>query len=174
MAFNINNIRQNIIGDGARPSLFEVTLTNPISSTGDAKLRFMVRAAQIPASNITPIEVPYFGRRIKLAGSRTYEDWNVTVMNDEDFAVRRAMESWSSAINSAEQNLRHATNYRSVAEVTQFAKTGEAIRRYQFINLFPTIISPIELSWENGDAVEEFSVTFAYDYWTVDDSEIIQ
>jgi hypothetical protein len=174
MAFNINDIRQNLIGDGARPSLFEVTVANPVSSTGDSKLRFMVRAATIPGSTINPIEVPYFGRRIKLAGSRTYDNWQVTVMNDENFDVRAALEAWSSAINSAEQNLRHTTSYRSVAEVIQYAKTGEELRTYKFVNLFPLAISPIDLSWDNGDAVEEFSVEFAYDYWTVNDSEIIQ
>ena len=92
MAFNVNEIRANLIGDGARPSLFEVEMTNPASTSGDAVLRYMVRAAQIPQSTINPIEVPYFGRRIKLAGSRSYANWTVTVMNDENFAVRSAID----------------------------------------------------------------------------------
>ena len=172
MAFNVNEIRANLIGDGARPSLFEVEMTNPASSSGDAVLRYMVRAAQIPQSTINPIEVPYFGRRIKLAGSRTYANWTVTVMNDENFAVRSAMEAWSSQINSGQSNLRLLSDYRSQATVKQFAKDGSVLRIYEFVNIFPLDIGPIELDWSNGDDVEVFQVEFAYDYWNVNDSSI--
>ena len=172
MAFNVNEIRANLIGDGARPSLFEVTMVNPASSTGDAVLRYMVRAAQIPQSTINPIEVPYFGRRIKLAGSRTYANWTVTVMNDENFAVRSAMEAWSSQINSGQSNLRLLSDYRTTATVKQFAKDGSVLREYDFVNIFPLDIGPIELDWSNGDEVEVFQVEFAYDYWNVNDNSV--
>jgi hypothetical protein len=171
MAFNVNEIRANLIGDGARPSLFEVEMTNPASSSGDAVLRYMVRAAQIPQSTINPIEVPYFGRRIKLAGSRTYANWTVTVMNDENFAVRSAMEAWSSQINSGQSNLRLLSEYRSQATVKQFAKDGSVLREYQFVNIFPLDIGPIELDWGQDD-VEVFQVEFAYDYWNVNDNSV--
>jgi hypothetical protein len=171
MAFNVNEIRANLIGDGARPSLFEVTMVNPASSSGDAVLRYMVRAAQIPQSTINPIEVPYFGRRIKLAGSRTYANWTVTVMNDENFAVRSAMEAWSSQINSGQSNLRLLSEYRSQATVKQFAKDGSVLRIYEFINIFPIDVGPIELDWSQDD-VEVFQVEFAYDYWNVNDNSI--
>ena len=174
MAFNVNEIRQNMIGDGARPSLFEVTMTNPLTRVGDETLRYMVRAAQIPASTLGVIEIPYFGRRIKVAGSRSFDNWTVTVMNDENFAVRRAMEAWSSAINSNQTNLRSTPNYRTLADVIQYGKDGLEIRRYQFVNIFPVAISAIDLSWDSGDQIEEYTVDFAYDYWTVADSEIIQ
>lgn len=174
MAFNVNEIRANMIGDGARPSLFEVTMVNPVSSIGDNLIKYMVRAGQIPSSTLSQIEVPYFGRRIKLAGTRTFPEWQVTVMNDENFAVRRALEAWSAAINSNQTNVRSTSNYRSTADVIQYAKDGSELRRYQFVNIFPLEISAIELSWDAGDAVEEFTVTFAYDYWTVADDQIIQ
>jgi hypothetical protein len=171
MAFNVNEIRANLIGDGARPSLFEVTMVNPASSSGDAVLSYMVRAAQIPQSTINPIEVPYFGRRIKLAGSRTYANWTVTVMNDENFAVRSAMEAWSSQINSGQSNLRLLSDYRTTATVKQFAKDGSVLREYEFVNIFPLDIGPIELDWGQDD-VEVFQVEFAYDYWNVNDNSV--
>jgi hypothetical protein len=174
MAFNVNEIRQNMIGDGARPSLFEVSMINPISRVGDETLRYMVRAAQIPASTLGVIEIPYFGRRIKVAGSRSFDNWTVTVMNDENFAVRRAMEAWSSAINSNQSNLRSVPSYRTTADVIQFGKDGSEIRRYQFVNIFPVAISTIDLSWDSGDQIEEYTVDFSFDYWTVADDEIIQ
>ena len=173
MAFNVNEIRANLIGDGARPSLFEVEMTNPASTSGDAVLRYMVRAAQIPQSTINPIEVPYFGRRIKLAGSRTYANWTVTVMNDENFAVRSALEAWSSQINSGQTNLRTLSAYRSTATVKQFAKDGSVLREYDFVNIFPLDIGPIALAWDDGDNVETFDVEFAYDYWNVNDNSIV-
>jgi hypothetical protein len=174
MAFNVNEIRANLIGDGARPSLFEVTMVNPVSTVGDQKLRYMVRAAQIPASSLSMIPVPYFGREIKVAGTRTFADWTVTVMNDEDFAVRRAMEAWSSAINSNQTNVRSVSSYRSTADVIQYAKDGSELRRYQFVNIFPIEVAPIELGWDQGNAIEEFQVTFAFDYWTVADDQLFQ
>jgi hypothetical protein len=174
MAFNVNEIRANLIGDGARPSLFEVTMVNPASTSGDAVLRYMVRAAQIPQSTINPIEVPYFGRRIKLAGSRSYANWTVTVMNDENFAVRSALEAWSSQINSGQTNLRTLSAYRSTATVKQFAKDGSVLREYDFVNIFPLDIGPIALAWDDGDNVETFDVEFAYDYWNVNDNSIVR
>lgn len=174
MAFNVNEIRANLIGDGARPSLFEVSMINPASNSGDAVLRYMVRAAQIPASTISAIEVPYFGRRIKLAGSRSYANWTVTVMNDENFAVRSALEAWSSQINSAQSNIRSLSAYRTNATVTQFAKDGSVLREYDFVNIFPLDVGAISLSWDSGDEVETFDVEFAYDYWNVSDNTIVR
>jgi hypothetical protein len=95
-------------------------------------------------------------------------------MNDENFAVRRAMEAWSSAINSNQTNLRSVPSYRTTADVIQYGKDGSEIRRYQFVNIFPLAISAIDLSWDSGDAIEEYTVDFAFDYWTVVDGEIIQ
>jgi hypothetical protein len=123
-----------------------------------------------------------------MAGNRTFDNWQVTVLNDEDYLVRNAFEKWSSFINSHENNLRDASvitenglaAYRSTATVRHYAKTGvfaggtsagdAAIptREYTFVNIFPVSVSNIELSWETTDAIEEFTVEFAYDYWTVD------
>jgi len=94
----------------------------------------------------------------------------VEILNDEDFQVRQAMEVWSNEINRHQANLRApqlstTASYRTTATVTQFAKTGESIRTYRFVNIFPVDIGAIDLSWENGDQIETFGVEFAYDYW---------
>jgi hypothetical protein len=118
------------------------------------------------------IEVPYFGRRIKMAGDRTFADWSVTVINDEDFLIRNAMEEWSNKINSLQGNLRQfgaasPLLYKANAQVTQFSKTGTPIRTYQFNGIFPSAIAPIDLDWSATDQIEEFTVTFQYDWWEV-------
>jgi len=172
MAFNVNEIRSQLTLGGARNTLFQVTLQNPGNGVADIKLPFMVKAAQIPSSDLGVIEVPYFGRKIRLAGDRTFGDWSVTVINDEDFLVRNAMEEWSNRINSLRGNLRtfgaaSPLLYKANAQVVQYSKTGVPIRTYTFNGIFPQSVSTIDLSWDATDQIEEFTVTFQYDYWEV-------
>ena len=172
MAFNIQEIRSQLALGGARNSLFQVQIANPANGAGDIKVPFMVKAAQIPASTLGMIEVPYFGRKIKIAGDRTFAEWTVTVINDEDFLIRNAMEQWMNTINSHAGNIREFGSaspllYKSNAQITQFSKTGVPIREYTFNGMFPTEVSAIEMAWETTDAIEEFTVTFQYDFWEV-------
>jgi hypothetical protein len=167
MAFNINEMRSQLVYGGARQNLFQVRINNPANNSGDLKTPFMVQAAQIPESQLGVIPVYYFGRQMKLAGDRTFGDWTVTVLNDEDFLIRNAMEEWSNRINRLEGNVRDINRYKSNATVIQYAKDGTPIREYRFDGIFPSVISPIELDWGNTDQIESFQVTFTYDYWTV-------
>lgn len=168
MAFSINEFKSQLVGGGARPSLFQVQITNPILGAADFKIPFMIRSAAIPESSTGFVNVPYFGRFIKYAGDRTFGSWTVTVINDEDFAIRNAMEAWSNAINSHITNFRTSpSEYKAQAQVTQYGKDGLALREYTFEGLFPTTISTIDLAWSSTDQIEEFSVTFEYDLWRV-------
>lgn len=167
MAFNINEMRSQLVYGGARQNLFQVRINNPANASGDLKTPFMVQAAQIPESQLGVIPVFYFGRQMKLAGDRTFGDWTVTVINDEDFLIRNAMEEWSNRINRLERNVRDINRYKSNATVIQYAKDGTKIREYKFNGIFPSVISPIELDWASTDQIESFQVTFSYDYWTV-------
>ena len=170
MAFNINEMRSQLVYGGARQNLFQVQILNPANSTGDLKTPFMVQAAQIPASDLGIIPVYYFGRQMKLAGDRTFGEWTVNIINDEDFLIRNAMEEWSNKINRLERNIRDINRYKSSASVTQYAKDGSKIRSYDFNGIFPSNIAPIELDWSTTDQIESFQVTFQYDYWTVGQS----
>ena len=167
MAFNINEIRSQLVYGGARQNLFQVRINNPANASGDLKTPFMVQAAQIPESQLGVIPVFYFGRQMKLAGDRTFGDWTVTIINDEDFLIRNAMEEWSNRINRLERNVREINRYKSNATVIQYSKDGSPIREYKFYGIFPSVISPIEMDWANTDQIELFQVTFSYDYWTV-------
>jgi len=175
MPFNINTFKQNgLIWGGARPSLFEVILSAPTgigieTTTSTARLAFLCRAAELPEMTISQIEIPYFGRKIKVAGERTFADWSITVMNDEDFIVRSMFEAWSNAINRIISNVRDITlsaeQYKTDVEVIQYGKDGLPIRGYVLVGAFPTQIGAIALDWDSANAVETFSVNFAYDYW---------
>lgn len=174
MPFNISSFKSNgLVYGGARPSLFEVYLSVPqgigIDSVSVDKFRFVCRTAEIPESTVGSIPVPYFGRVHKVAGERTFNDWGVTVMNDEDFSVRSLFEAWSNAINRLVSNVRDPNisneTYKTDLEIIQYAKDGSKIRSYQIVGAFPTSIGAINLGWDSTNQIEEFSVAFSYDYW---------
>ena len=169
MAFNINQFKSELVGGGARPTLFQVQITNPIDPAADIKVPFLVRSAGIPASQVGSYEVSYFGRSVKYAGDRVFDDWSVTVINDEDFAIRNAMEAWSNAINSHDGNVRALPqDYKSNALITQFSKDGSPLRTYVFEGLFPVAIDGIGMDWDARDQIEEYGITFQYDMWRVE------
>ena len=173
MAFNINQFRGELEQGGARAALFEVVLTPPPGGllNGLEKSIFMVRTAQLPSSTVSTLTPSYFGRQIKLAGNRTFEDWTVTIINDEDFLIRNAMEEWLASINSHEGNVTQlgagASEYKAQAQITQYSKTGAPLRTYNFNGLFPTNIGEITMDWSTTDEIETFDITFAYDWWNV-------
>lgn len=169
VGFSLNDFRSNLTYGGARPSLFRVEITNPVDGSADLKVPFMVKAASLPASTLGKITVPFMGRVVNYGGDREFEDWTVTVISDEDFLVRNAMEAWSNAVNSHSGDSRaYPELYKSQALVTQLGKDGTALRVYKMMGVFPTMISAIDLSWEQQNTIEEFQVTFAFDDWTVD------
>ena len=173
MAFSVTEFQGQMQYGGARPSLFEVNISNPFNASADDKVRFMCKGGQIPASTITPVPVKYFGRDVKFAGNRTFEPWTVTIINDEDFAVRSTLEEWHQNINTVQGNVRQAgagpEAYKSQGSVIHYGKQGNILREYKFIGIFPSLIAAIDLNWET-EAIEEFQVTFEYDYFTVDNA----
>lgn len=176
MAFNIAEFRSAMLGDGARPNLFSVALTFPTvasSPIASQKLTFMAHATSLPPSIVGVASQFYFGRQVKFAGDRQFPDWNISVINDEDFIIRNAFEKWSDKLNSHSQNVRSAGAINSLlytadATVTQYSKTGVPIKTYKFVGLFPTTVDPIQVEWGSNDRIEEFGVTFSYQYWSSD------
>ena len=167
----ITDFKSKMAGGGARPNLFEVELAfpDPLAIENDVKekSRFLVKAALLPASNITPIEVNFRGRILKIAGDRTFDTWTVTVINDVDFSIRSAMEKWMDFINSMEDatGAQDPALYQPDAYVHQLDRDGSTLRTYKFHDIFPTTISAIDLSYETVDSVEEFTVEFQVQWW---------
>ena len=176
MAFNVENFRANLLNDGARPSLFQVNIPFPavpgVSGLAGSSLAFTCRAASLPPDQISHIVIPYFGREIKVAGTRTFPEWTVTVINDESFVVRNSLEAWMNSINSHVGNVRNPvfnppSAYQRDAIVTQYGKTGpgNVIKAYNIVGAFPVDVAAIDLDWALGDQIEEYTVTFAYQWW---------
>jgi hypothetical protein len=174
--FNVSEFRSNMVGDGARPNLFQVTLAFPTFTNGSEasqKTTFLAKTAQLPGSSVGTARLSYFGREVKFAGNRNFADWTIQIINDEDFLIRNAFERWLNGINSHKGNVRSLNaasplDYTVDASVSQFSKAGDVIKTYKFVGMFPVDIAPIELDWGANDAIEEFSVTLAYQWWQAD------
>ena len=181
MAFSVNEFRSQMTGDGARPNLFEVSMPFPgFASPANAqtKLTFMCKTAQLPGSTLGVVPVNYFGRELKFVGNRTFADWTISVINDEDFVIRNAFERWMNGINSHNFNVRNPLalaplGYSVDGDVTQFGKQGNTLKKYRFIGMYPTDITPIDVDWGSNDTIEEFSVTLTYQWWDAVDTGVL-
>ena len=167
----ISGFKSKLAGGGTRPNLFEVEIAFPetiaIENDVKDKSRFLVKAAALPASNITPIDVNFRGRILKIAGDRTFDTWTITVLNDVDFSIRSAFEKWMNFINkmSDATGAQDPAEYQPDAYVHQLDRDGSTLRTYKFHDVFPTNISQIDLSYETVDAIEEFTVEMQVQWW---------
>ena len=183
----LDAFKGRMVGGGARPNLFECEMYFPddavptTTSKDDLsdKVRFLVKAAQLPASTVTNIDVPFRGRFLKIAGNRTYANWTITVINDIDFNIRTAFERWSNLINKHEDNagLTNPADYQQPMIVRQLGRAGvngpspitdaniPVLKMYQFNGAYPVNISEIGLDYATGDAIEEFTVEMAYQWY---------
>ena len=178
---SITDFRSRMTGGGARANLFEVEITFPdeltiVTSTVSDKVPFLVKAAEIPASNLGNIPVPYRGRVLPIAGDRTFDPWTVTVINDTDFLIRDAMEKWSNSINDIQtaQGSINPEVYQTSARVKQLSREGtnpgdpeKVLRMYNFEGIYPNTVSSIPLDFGATDQIEEFQVTFNYLFYEV-------
>ena len=184
----IGQFKSQLAEGGARPNLFEVQLTNEAIKGGanwdQERFSFLCKAASLPAQTITAIDVPFRGRLFKVAGDRTVDVWTVTVINDEDFTFRNSFEKWTELIEqlSNNQGVTSPASYMSDAVVKQLGRgakpfatesdpnsTEQAVlKTYKFIDMFPTNISAIDLSYDSGDAIEEYTVEFAVNNIVID------
>ena len=184
---SITDFRSKLTGGGARPNLFQVELPGFPAAIKDKwgdtlqkDFKFMCKAAALPASNVAAIEVPFRGKTLKVAGDRTFDNWSVTIINDENFQLRRVMEGWMQAISqySDHSGLTDPNDYMRNAKVFQLGRgdvttetgTGSGgnsniLAQYRFVDIFPVNISAIELSYDSTDTIEEFTVDFSVQFW---------
>ena len=178
MAFAVTEFKSNLKQGGARPSLFKVEFQYPSGiTTPPTKAEFLVKSTTIPASTVGSYDVFYHGKAIKVAGDRTFDTWDTTIINDEDFGIRHTLENWMSIISSHKLNTRNkqafadmsegdVAKYKSTLKVRQFSKAGAELRAYKFIGAWPSSLSTINLDWGTQE-IEEFTCTWIYDSWFV-------
>ena len=174
MAFDVSTFKSNLFSDsnygGARPSLFTILINDSATtSTFSATETVLVKAAAIPSANITPLPINYAGRAYKLTGFRTYDNWTCTILNDEGFSIRKKIMNWMYLLAGGADGKRDTafgvTNSTGDATITQIGVDGSERQAWKMHNLWPTELGEIPLDWSN-DAVEEYTVSWAYDYWS--------
>lgn len=203
----LEDFKARLIGGAARPNLFECEINFPTFATETTVTggnttdntrsvselsRFMIKTANLPASTVGVIDVPFRGRNLKIAGDRTFDVWTITVINDIDFTIRTAFERWMNAINKHDDNtgLINPAQYQRDAIVKQFGRSsvssansdvtspvltgpGDSIpvlKAYKFFGIFPTSVSAIDLSYDSADTIEEFTVDLQVQWWDALDS----
>jgi hypothetical protein len=177
MAFAISEFKSNLKQGGARPSLFKVLFQYPSRiTTPPTKAEFLVKATTIPASTIGSYDVFYHGKAIHVAGDRSFDTWDTTIINDEDFGIRNTLESWMASISNHKLNTRDkgvfdtsegdVAKYKTTLQVQQFSKAGDDLRTYIFNGAWPSSLSTINLDWGTQE-IEEFTCTWMYDSWFV-------
>jgi len=181
----ISEFKSRLLGGGARPNLFEVELTAMPASVAlpwqAERFGFLCKAAQLPGMNIANIDVPFRGRIFKVAGDRTIDNWTITVINDEDFLYRNAFEEWTQQIAALDDNMgsTNPSSYMVNAKVFQLGRGSElssttnagdtnvVLKEYEFIDIFPINVGQIDVSYENTDTIEEYTVEFAVQSYNV-------
>ena len=167
---NINDFKAKLAGGGARANQFKVTMPFPgyAQVGGEIEdLAFLCRATTVPSMDIASINVPFRGRSIKIAGDRTVNDWSVTVYNDTNFKLRNAFERWQNGINNMTDNegLTNPVDYQVDAFLDHLDRNGNTVKSYTLRGVYPQVIAPIPLDYEEAGAIEQFEVTLAYQYF---------
>ncbi len=167
----VDDFKSKLTGGGARANMFKVTCNFPGYAQGDVELTsFLCKGAQLPASIIAPITVPFRGRQLQIAGDRTFEPWTITVINDSEFNVRNSFERWMNGINEHNNNsgLVNPVDYQADMIVEQLRRDGTVAKRYDFRGTWPTNISAIDVNYDSENAIEEFTVELQVQYWESD------
>ena len=191
----LSNFKSRLAGGGARNNLFEVTLPSFPGAASDfwgegenesnTKMSFLCKAAVLPASNVAEIPVAFRGRILKVAGDRTFDPWTVTIINDEDFGLRTSFEAWMNKLSklNVATGVTKPNSYMTNAYVKQLGRGKErfstenvgnessVLRTYKFYDIWPTNVSEIALGYDQSDSIEEFTVTFAVQYFTIGEAE---
>lgn len=176
MVFKIDEFTETMKYGGARPHLFQVQITlpvylNPVATGGNFYNDFLVKATatSVPASVVSAIPVYYQGRAVNFSGNRSYAEWMVEVINDEDFNIYDAFIRWLAALNEPVDNVRgfgitsEPATYKSTATILQYGQDQALIKSWQCKGIFPTGVSEISLGWQNTNQIETFRVSFALD-----------
>ena len=155
---------------------------NKSIDSGDAKetFQFLCKAASLPASNVANIDVPFRGRTFKVAGDRTFEAWTITVINDENFGIYKSFQSWMQNVAQYGDaaGLTTPSSYMGNGFVSQLGRSkvgaqgasgssaaSTVLAEYQFVDIWPSTVSNIDLSYDSSDAIEEFTVDLQVQYW---------
>jgi hypothetical protein len=173
---NITNFLGSVSERGIqRPNLFTVAGDIGDTALGETD-SFFIRAASLPSMEIGEIVLPYKGRQLKVPGDRTFGDWDITIISDENMDLYDAFQSWHEKMGaSTVSNLGDSTSagrafvgdagYKNW-KVATLDRNGEQTNQYEIVGCWPKSVGAIEVGADTNDALAEFTVTLTYQYFT--------
>lgn len=172
----IDDFKAQLVGGGARPTQFRVDLSYPknlilpSAATAIQRGQFLIKATTLPRSTIEPTVAYYRGRAAKLPGDKVFDNWNFTVINDNDMVLRNFFEEWSNAIagHASTNGVVKPIDYQTSMKVHQLDRNDNIIKTYVFHNCYPQVVSDIQLDFGATNTLEEFNVELSTDYWTTE------
>ena len=176
--FNISKFKGALAGGGARPSLFEFTVTGLPTDvgTGVDNINFYCQVSALPPLTVTPIEKMYFGRTVKIPGDIVFGDLSTTIYQTETGTERLGIEKWMDLINGHVDNVSSLEGstadfmgkYSAVGKLYQYAKDGtKVLSTVEFTDLWPQAVTEIALSYDTASDLEQFDVTWSYNHYSV-------
>ena len=165
----LSNFKGALTHGGARPSLFEITVSKPSTVKGSFDtMATHCNVSAIPPLTVTPIERQYFGRTVKIPGDMVFGDLSTTIINTQYFSLKKVIENWMGAINGTGTNYGYSDSTSGFGSVTltQFSKVGKSLVSWTFVDAWPQTVSEIALSYDTASDIEQFDVTWAYNYYT--------
>jgi len=169
---SLTDFRNKLTGGGARANQFKVTINSDFIQDTES-LSFLCRSASLPAMTIGEVPVFYRGRQIYVAGDRTYADWTVTVYNDGGWVARSNLENWNNALQdfgNSTVGAQDPSQYYGMIFVKQLDRSDNPLRTASLYDAWPTNVAEIALAYDTVDVVEEFDVTFRFNYMQLDAS----
>lgn len=186
MSSAIQNIMQKTLGDGARSSKFDVLFefTNPKSALPPQDAMALVKSTSFPGVTHSTMDFKYKGRSVPLRGQVKYtQTWECTFYLQQDHSLKHAFDNWIVALDEMhgyaangaggaylnETRRAHAQRgYTTTIKLYQrdFDDTTNT-SEYTLFNVYPTEVTPIQYSYDSTGQIQEFTVTFAYSYFTM-------
>ena len=173
----ISDFKAQLSTGGARPNQFRVELGFPAFLGAQAALAgyagyFLCKSATLPSSNIDDITAYFRGRPVHFAGERTFQPWTVSVFSDNNFLIRNVMEIWQDrTLNYDATNgiIAPSVYQAGMMSVYQLDRNDNIIKSYTFYDVYPTVVGPIQLDFEQNRQIESFDIEFTYNYFIASD-----
>lgn len=171
--FSVSEFRSSV--KIVRPNLFTAEIYLPTIITGyDAtKFKFRCEATELPGRTVATTDSQTFGPTTKYAYDITYNDINLQIIASEDMAERKMFEQWidkivtptAGGVGSTGGLIKYYDSYAAgTLKISQLKDSGNAIATYTLYNAYPIQLSPMNLTWEESNSYQRFSVTMTYRY----------
>ena len=186
MSSAIQNIMQKTLGDGARATKFDVLFefTNPKTALPPQDAMALVKTTSFPGVSHTTMDFKYKGRSVPIRGQVKYsQTWECTFYLTQDHSLKHAFDNWIVALDEVHgyalrgQGGAYLNDTRKLHAQRGYTTTiklyqkdfddNNSTAEYTLFNIYPTEVTPIQYSYDGTGQIQEFTVTFAYSYFTM-------